>query len=171
MEKWKNDHEISKKRGGEIREVEYINPIFQKQTKPNNNIVKQNTKNRKTRSDKRHNIKFPISTDMRRLLKTYCKLASIKYCEQGKEPITQTTFNTILLNYGLNNMEIVSLDGPYRDTKIYMHTNLLEEDYQYIGGPYGLAIQHHLSERKVVYYIILSVLRWIERSGKLEEIL
>jgi len=95
----------------------------------------------------------------------------MKYRKQGKEPITQTTFNTILLNYGLNNMEIVSWDGQYRDTKVYMHTNLLEEEYQKIGSPYGLAIQHHLSERKVVYFVILSVLRWIERSGKLEEIL
>lgn len=52
-----------------------------------------------------------------------------------------------------------------------MHTMLKENHYQSIGGPYGLAIQRQMSERKVVFFIMESVLNWIEKGGSLEEIL
>jgi hypothetical protein len=39
-----------------------------------------------------------------------------------------------------------------------MHTNVLEIEYEEIGDPHGLSIRRGLSDRKVVYQIMMSVL-------------
>lgn len=126
---------------------------------------------KQTRSDKCHNIKFPVSPVTQMKLRTYCKQIKGFYHKKDGQAISQTTFNTFLLRYGLRHMEIVDWDMDYEDTKTYMHTMLKEKEYQEIGGPYGLAIQKQLSERKVVFFIIASVLRWIEKGGSLEKII
>ena len=52
-----------------------------------------------------------------------------------------------------------------------MHTQPLETDYREIGGPYGLSIQKQLSDRKVVYYLVISALDWLRREGDYDKIL
>ncbi|WP_274856883.1 hypothetical protein [Bacillus methanolicus] len=154
----------------------YINPLFNKPTIINEIKLKEKTltkavKNRAVRKDKTHNIKFPVSPIIQMKLKSYCKQAGRIYKKQGKEPLSQTKFNTLLLRFGLQHEEILKWTHDYNDTKVYMHTNILETEYTEIGGPHGLAIRKNLSDRKVVYQIMLSVLQWLEGGGTLEKIL
>jgi hypothetical protein len=181
VEKWKSDHALFLKREveGGVKSVDYIDPI----TNYNNVISKKekqslkptsanSSKIRAARKDTQKNVKFPISPVMQIKLRSYCKQAGRIFVQQGKEPITQTKFNTALLRYGLNNPDIIQWDFEYQDTKTYMHTQLLKVEYENeIGGPYGLAVRKSLSDRKVVYQVIHSVLNWLERSGALEKIL
>ncbi|MCM2534630.1 hypothetical protein NDK43_22645 [Neobacillus pocheonensis] len=126
---------------------------------------------RQSRSDKCHNIKFPVTPIMQMKLRTYCKqMGRLLQTKEG-QPLTQTAFNTTLLQFGLSHIDIVDWFQDYEDTKTYMHTMLKKNNYNLIGGPYGLAIQKQLSERKVVFFVMASVLRWIEKGGSLEKIL
>ncbi|QCJ45513.1 hypothetical protein FAY30_26610 (plasmid) [Bacillus sp. S3] len=155
----------------------YINPLFNNtaitKTKPPSAVQKkQSDKIRATRSDKTHNIKFPVTPILQMKLKSYLRQAKRMYQIEGKEDITQTKFNTLLLRYGLAHKKILIWNHEYQDTKVYMHTNILEIEYEKeIGGPHGLTIQKNLSDRKVVFHIILSVLRWLEGGGDIEKIL
>lgn len=90
---------------------------------------------------------------------------------QGRQPLSQTKFNTILLRFGLQHDDILLWDTPYMDSKVYMHTNILETEYSDIGGPHGLAIRKNMSERKVVYHVMISVLKWLEGEGQIEKII
>lgn len=126
---------------------------------------------RKTRSDKRHNVKFPISPTEHQLLKMTFKQASESLANKGNKELTQTHFNTILLKFALSHLEVVDWNKPYKDTKRYMHTQPLETDYREIGGPYGLSTQKQMSDRKVVYYLVISALHWLRREGNYEKIL
>jgi len=128
-------------------------------------------KKRQIRSDKCHNIKFPVTSIMQMKLRTYCKQMNRLYWAPDGQVFSQTVFNTALLQFGLSRMEIVDWNLVYEDTKIYMHTMLKEECYLRIGGPYGIAIQKQLSERKAAFIIIASVLQWVETGGTFEEIL
>lgn len=159
--------------------MDYINPIFSNSniTKETPKVSKQSNINkpkvkRATRKDKQHNIKFPVSPMLQMKLKSTFRQAKRLYQIKGREELKQTKFNTALLRYGLEHKEIIRWDHEYKDTRVYMHTSLLETEYEgEIGGPHGLAIQKNLSERKVVYQIIISVLKWIEGGGSIEEIL
>ncbi|MFD0051513.1 hypothetical protein ACFVHQ_19710 [Actinomycetes bacterium NPDC127524] len=153
-----------------------LNPMFQKKNHINNRPALKNDtekikKNRQPRNDKCHNIKFPVNTLMQMKLRTYCKQARYLGFLKNGQPMSQTVFNTALLLYGLKQIERVSWDLEYEDTKIYMHTMPKEEDYRLIGGPYGIAIQKQTSDRRVVFMVVHSVLQWIEKGGSLEEIL
>ncbi|MFP7442636.1 MULTISPECIES: hypothetical protein [Bacillus] len=158
--------------------MEYINPIFSnskivKEVKPTE--IKRNQKPkqpRAVRSDRQHNIKFPITSIVQMKLRSHCKQGNRHLKFQGKAEITQTKFNTLLLRYGLQHPHLLQWTHEYTDTKTYMHTNLLENEYIHsIGGPHGIAIQKNLSDRKVVFQIIFSVLKWMEGEGSLEKIL
>lgn len=157
--------------------MDYINPLFNhtEKTKENKLSTHQTKKHkpiRATRSDKTHNIKFPVDSITQMKLKSLCKQANRIYPQQGKDNLKQTKFNTLLLQYGLNHKDLIRWDYEYKDTKVYMHTTLLEIEYEReIGGPHGLAIRKNLSERKVVYQIMMSILQWIERGGELEKII
>lgn len=161
--------------------MDYINP-FQPIRKQNTQIVnvpektrsnqqKFPKKKRSERSDKTHNAKFPVTPIEHMKLKSYCKQAKRLYVQEGKESLTQTKFNNILLRFGLKNQHLISWDNDYTDTKVYMHTNILKTEFIEIGGPHGLAVRKNLSERKVVYHIIVSVIKWLEGEGSLEKIL
>lgn len=184
MEKWKNSQRIIPKKLDESvgeRSLEYLNPI---QPVKKNNVTKIiNTKNldaankksssnfRRTRSDKTKQVKFPVNQIERMKLRSYCKQAQRIYRDRGLEPLSQTKFNNVLLRFGLNHLHLVKWDRQYKDTGTYMHTNILETEYAEIGGPHGLAVRKNLSERKIVYFIIISVVKWMEGEGSLEEIL
>lgn len=156
----------------------YINPLFtnieitkEKKTLPVQTAVSKQ-KNRAPRKDRTHDLKFPVSSITQMKLKSYLKQAQRLAKMKGQVELKQTKFNTLLLQFGLKHKEILNWNHEYRDTKVYMHTTLLETEYLIeIGGPHGLAIQKNRSERKVVYHIILSVLNWLEGGGSLEAIL
>ncbi|MBT2688345.1 hypothetical protein J7I93_09140 [Bacillus sp. ISL-47] len=156
--------------------MDYINPLFDKPAITNSKkpIAKRPQKSHKQRSvrkDKTHNIKFPVSPLIQMKLKSFCKQAARIERQRGRESISQTKFNTILLRFALQHEEIINWTHEYSDTKVYMHTNILETEYTEVGGPHGLAIRKNLSERKVVYHMIHSVLTWMEGEGSLEKIL
>lgn len=169
------EHKIQR---GREKGMEYINPLFKnapEKIQPITNSAKKKQSKtspaRAVRSDKTHNVKFPVSSIMQMKLKSLCRQAGRIYKEQRKEPISQTKFNTILLRYGLQHTEIINWTYEYSDTKVYMHTNILEAEYMDIGGPYGFAVRKNLSERKVVFQIMNSVVRWLEGEGSLEKII
>lgn len=157
--------------------MDYINPLFnnieisnEKKTPTPSQPIRVSTK-RAVRSDKCHGIKYPVSPVIQMKLKSYRAEAARIYKSQRKVPLSQTKFNTELLRFGLRNEHILTWQHEYKDTKVYMHTNLLETEYIEIGGPHGLAIRKNLSERKVVYQVMLSVLKWLEGGGTIEKIL
>ncbi|RHW36004.1 hypothetical protein D1B31_18115 [Neobacillus notoginsengisoli] len=156
----------------------YINPLFNDSRIEKSKLaetpkpkIKSNNNKRVTRKDKTHNIKFPVSDLTQMKLKSLCKQAARIYRIEGKQPLSQTKFNTLLLRYGLLNNDILTWNRPYQDSKVYMHTNLLETEYAEIGGPHGLTVRKNISDRKVVYHIMNSVLNWLERGGNLEKII
>lgn len=155
--------------------MEYLNPIFNEQKVTENNkkaYTVKNTKPRKTRNDKTHNIKFPITNIEKMKLQSLCRQIKRRQKEKGKEIIEQTKLNTLLLEYGLNNPILIKWDKPYRDSKQYMHTNILETSYdREIGGPFGFSVRKGISDRKTVYIVISSVLDWLEEGGHIEKIL
>lgn len=158
--------------------MDYINPLFNnieittKKKSPAPNQSKKISKSvRAVRLDKCKNIKFPVNPTVQMKLKSYRAEAARIYKAQRKDPLSQTKFNTALLRFGLKHEHILSWEHQYKDTKVYMHTNILETEYIEIGGPHGLAIRKNLSERKVVYQVMLSVIKWLEGGGTIEKIL
>ena len=77
---------------------------------------KKSTTTRKTRSDKRHNVKFPITPTEHQLLRIAFKQASEGFKCMNKKELTQTLFNTSLLTFALSHLEIVDWNKPYKDT-------------------------------------------------------
>lgn len=132
--------------------------------------TQQPVKSRRTRSDKCHDIKFPVTLEEKVRLKIACKQSDFFYKKKKglNVKITQTRFNTLLLRYALKNLSIVKWDRQYSDSPTYMHTKPLESEYDEIGGIYGLANVYGLSERKTVYCLVISALEWIE-SDKRDE--
>lgn len=156
--------------------MESLNPMFQNTHSKKVISIKKapehhTPKKRHVRSDKCHNIKFPVTPIMQMKLRTYCKQINILSRIPNGQVLSQTLFNTTLLRFGLSRIELIDWNLTYEDTKTYMHTMLKEPYYQRIGGPYGIAIQKQLSERKAAFMIIGSVLCWIEKGGSLEEII
>jgi hypothetical protein len=162
--------------------VEYINPIFKNKNTINDKTKKtsvrpqqpQNPKVRAYRSDKQHNIKFVVTPVLQMKLKSFLRVGKKIYERQGKNPnvLTQTKFNTSLLRFGLKNPNLIKWDWEYRDSKIYMHTQLLKKEYEMeIGGAHGLTVRKRATDRKVVSFIIYSVIQWLEGSGDLEKII
>lgn len=149
---------FSEKPKQEKKPVAIMPPTVSKQVKKTNN-------SRKVRSDKTHNLKFPVTPVEHMELRTTCKQASDLYKRLKNDDLTQTKFNTYLLNYALKNLAIVNWNRPYQDSKKYMHATPLETIYQDIGGPHGLAIQKGISERKVTFYLVLSALKFIKGDG------
>ena len=156
--------------------MDYINPLFKdsaivKPKKPAGQKKKNLERVRAVRNDKTHNVKFPVNQIVQLKLKSHCKQAARLYRALAREPLSQTKFNTLLLRYGLKNDHIQRWDHEYKDTKVYMHTNVLETEYEEIGGPHGLSVRKGLSDRKVVFQVMLSVLYWLEGEGEIEKII
>lgn len=133
-------------------------------SKDASNIKKASIRKRSVRFDKCKDIKFPVSKNEQIRLKSVCKKADVFY--KGiygyDKKLTQTHFNTLLLQYALKNEIVVNWDRPYKDSKVYMHTKPTEKEYELIGGPNGLSIKKAVSDRKLVYYLVISVLELLE---------
>ena len=154
--------------------MEYINPLFKQQKiiKETSSTPKKNSNQRKIRCDKTHNIKFPVTDTERIKLRSLCQQVKRDFIKQGKKGIEQTKFNTLLLEYGLDNQHLIRWDWEYSDSKHYMHTNILQTQYeQEIGGPHGLSIRKGLTDRKVAYMVIMSVLQWVQGDGDIEKVI
>ncbi|MCM3390432.1 hypothetical protein LG296_20520 (plasmid) [Ureibacillus chungkukjangi] len=128
---------------------------------------------RKIRSDKSRDIKFPVSKSEQIRLKTVCKQADIFYKKiyGYDKKLTQTHFNTLLLNYALKQLDEVDWHKVYLDSKMYMHTKPTETEYTAIGGPYGLSTMKGISDRKVVYFLVITALENLERQGDYNSVL
>lgn len=155
--------------------LDNLNPIFSQPSKNEDKLqletkISENKtlKKRKTRSDKGHHVKFPVSIDQLISFKT--SLERFKFHYPHIE-IMQTKYNTLLLSYALDNIKIVDWDLEYIGTSDYhMTTKLPEHRYQEIGGVHGLAINRGLSARKTVYKMTISSLNYIEKGGYYGEI-
>ncbi|MED3554111.1 hypothetical protein [Cytobacillus praedii] len=150
-----------------------LNPLFAElnQYKTAKNKPKQQIKDRAERRDKQHNVKFPVDHIFHMKLRTYCKQLEPLYKTKYNRPLAQTKFNTLLLRYVLNHLELVDWELDYSDTKRYMHTNLLKLEYKEIGGSYGISIRKGISDRRTVYLMMRAGLTWVERGGNIEEII
>lgn len=132
-------------------------------------------KNRQTRSDKCHDVKFPVTTEEKVRLKIALKQSSHIYqrFHDPDQKLTQTNFNTALLRYSLRAIKkdthFVLWDRLYADSPSYMHTKPKEFEYDDIGGTYGLATLKGLSDRKTVYCLVISALESLEKGGVTHE--
>ncbi|NHN33331.1 hypothetical protein [Paenibacillus agricola] len=98
-------------------------------------------KERKTRSDKLHDIRFPVTPDERMRLRRIGKHLKL----------TETACCTHLLMLALQLREQRIPSYPYEDTRRYMHVKPTEEWYKIIAE---LAIHYDVSERQMVYRLI-----------------
>lgn len=123
---------------------------------------------RKIRSDRAVDVKFPVTEDQEFVLKT-----SFKKCKQVSPDmhLTQTKYNTMLLKYALDHLEIVFWERLYKDTGKYKHTKLAIKHYEQINGLYGIADTRGLTERKTVYLMVISALEFIERTEAYGELI
>lgn len=154
--------------------MDNLNPLFNEIGNRPSNRTKKTVyvaQQRKERSDKQKNIKFPVDHLFHLKLRTLCRQAAPAYQRKYRKPLSQTKFNTLLLRYVLNHVDMVSWELEYSDSKRYLHTNILKSEYKEIGGPYGLSIRIGFSDRKTVYMMMRAGLKWIERGGEIEEIL
>lgn len=120
---------------------------------------------RKVRSDKHRDIKFPVSKEEQIRLKIACKLANSQLHNDNQE-MKQTRFNTLLLEYSLkNNLDTLNLDRLYKDSNLYMHTKPSGREYEIIGGPHGLSTRNGISDRRLVYCLVITALETFERKG------
>ncbi|MGE8081363.1 hypothetical protein [Peribacillus loiseleuriae] len=135
-------------------------------------VIQHKPQIRATRSDKLHNIKFPIDENLRLELKRLKKVCAPAYYRKYSEKLEQTKFNSLLLSRGLNTQkDHIDWKQSYKDSGRYMHVVINEIDYNEIGGGYGIAILKDISERRAVYCIMKAMIRWVKNGGSLEEIL
>lgn len=156
-------------------------PFFQIKPNGENNKLPINTSNiredsirrRQIRSDKCRDIKFPVSKLEQIRFKSACKQADFFYkkIHGYDQKLTQTHFNTLLLKYALRNQHEVGWERPYKDSKVYMHTKPTEKEYELIGGPHGLSTRKAISDRKLIYCLVISVLEYLEHKGEYKSVI
>lgn len=138
-------------------------------------VIKKPTqpkKPRKIRSDKCHDIKFPVTNQQLAYFKMLYKQSKPYYKQKRGKDLSQTKFNTLLLMYALERMINVNWNAEYEDTKRYLHVKPVEHYYEQIGGSHGLSTQKGLSDRKTTYYVMISALEEVRKGGiSLEQIL
>lgn len=164
------------KRGEGLMSGNHI-PLFPLKQNSQDNKVLGNTfedktnsevRTRQVRSDKCRDIKFPVSKYEQVRLKTACKQADLIYkkIHGYDQKLSQTSFNTLMLNYALKHMDSLKWERPYKDTKKYMHTKPTESEYLLIGGINGLSTKEGISDRKLVYCLVITILEILEREGE-----
>ena len=145
-----------------------LNPIFKQLHEDTSQVQKRSaaeSRQRKTRFDKTHDIKIPLSDYEKQKLMSFFK----EYHAKGMTS-SLTVFNTQLLRFMLRNSDLIVWDLPYKDTKRYVHVKPNQIEYNLIGGANGYSIQKGIfSERRCTYLIIASGLRYLERGGVLSE--
>ncbi|QVY63968.1 hypothetical protein [Cytobacillus gottheilii] len=126
---------------------------------PAKNNAKKEPSLRKTRFDKTDPRKFPVSEQENILLKRMFKMRKDQL--QAK---SITEFITMLLRFGLRHPELINDSLAYKDTGIYktIKPNQLEKT-----ETEELAIRLNMSERKVFYSIVFSVVLYMQKGGSL----
>lgn len=131
--------------------------------KKNSTVLHQESKHNKTRFDKTSPRKFPVSElenkELRRLylfLKDELKASSL------------TDFLTMILRFGLRHPELLKSNFHYENTGIYKTVKPNQIEKELLSGRSGFAIEWGMSERRALYQIIFSVLRYVKQGGKLE---
>lgn len=120
----------------------------------------------KTRWDKTHSMKFPVTMkqemEIRKLWKRHKSTLEVIH----DRDISLTKFNTMLLRFGLRNKDIVR-EHLYENTGTYKTVKPNQVEYELIGGIEGMAINLGVSERRALTYIMLSVLEYMSSGGQL----
>ncbi|MGY3716044.1 hypothetical protein ACWE42_11010 [Sutcliffiella cohnii] len=154
-----------------------LNPIFNEEGKDTNfseQLVIQTQSNlpkkeRVTRSDRTHSVKFPVSLDQQILFKSSLRRFKFHY---SHIEIKQTKYNTLLLAYALHHPQIIDWTMKYIGTsEFHMTTKLQQRKYTEIDGIHGIALTRGFSTRKTVGLMTLSALTFIEKEDRYYEIL
>ncbi|WP_240416620.1 hypothetical protein [Paenibacillus periandrae] len=122
----------------------FLNQIIEEsrtQKNANKNKTQLKTKERKIRSDKIHDIRFPVTPVERMMFRRIGKSLNL----------TETACCTHLLLSALQKRDQRIPSYPYEDTRRYMHVKPTEEWYKIIAE---LAIYYDVSERQMVYRLI-----------------
>ncbi|GGG18662.1 hypothetical protein [Paenibacillus abyssi] len=119
-----------------------LNPIF-KQSASSPKPLTTLKPDRKDRSDKKHDMKFPVTPAQKALIR---KLA-VQQGMKGRE----TAFATKLLIEALSSMDGLP-EYDYHDTKSYMHVKPGQLIYEKV---FALAVENGLSERQVVTRLVI----------------
>jgi len=130
-----------------------LNPIFKEHVSTSNPNLNTNAKPvpRKPRSDKTHDIRFPVTAELKTLIRRLAKANKMK----------ETQYTTKMLLAALSSCQILP-EYDYHDTKIYMHVKPTELHYEKV---FDLAVKHGISERKTVTQLIIYILN--QRGGRL----
>jgi hypothetical protein len=107
---------------------------------------------RKQRSDKTHDIKFPVTPEQKAEIRRLAKSNGMK----GKE----TYYATKMLLSALSFCKTLP-EYNYNDTKLYMHVKPTETYYEMV---FALAANHGISERQAVTRLVIYVLN--QRGGR-----
>lgn len=165
------------RKGEEGKMFDNLNPLFNEpKTVSNKNTLNnkfqktfQEKKKRAPRSDRGHQVKFPVTLEQQILFKSSLQRFKFHYPDIEMK---QTKYNTLLLSYALDHLHVVDWDMDYIGTsEHHMTTKLPEYRFLEIGGIHGLSIQKGLSNRKTVYKMTISTLNYIEKGGYYGEIL
>ncbi|CAG7651192.1 hypothetical protein ACFQI7_27595 [Paenibacillus allorhizosphaerae] len=117
-------------------------------------VTRPKQRTRKERSDKKKDIKFPVTPAQREELRKLAKELRIEKMDPTRK--FETISNTLVLKKALEQYSIFPERYPplvYSDTGQYMHAEALLRDYVIIEE---LAIKLNLSIRKTVYRLIMN---------------
>lgn len=150
---------------GEERSKMSINPIFREPVpdSPNKPLLnKPNLKpevpaelpapqprQRKTRSDKTHDMRISVSLNQKALIRRLAKESNM----------TPTKYATKMLLSALSTCRSLP-EYDYRDTKIYVHVKPAQLDYQKV---FEFAVANDVSEREAATRLVMHVFR--QRGG------
>ncbi|TVY07307.1 hypothetical protein [Paenibacillus cremeus] len=111
-------------------------------------------KSRQVRSDKKDDIKFPVTDAMLEALTRSYRI----YKKRHRGELFETGYHTLLLEKAL--MKDVSMfpEVPYQDTKMYKHVNLVQF---YSDKVFELALKWKCSQRKAIFRIMYTL---VERN-------
>ncbi len=113
---------------------------------PNEKQYNKPSRPRKERSDKKKDVKVPLTEEQKRL---------VRWGAYKKE-MTATSFSTMLVEQALTKPYIKGLPViPYEDTYDYVHIKLKKTEYDEVVR---LSILWNVSVRKGVHRILLSML-------------
>jgi hypothetical protein len=136
--------------------------------------ITKNTILKNTRSDKGKNVKFPVTYEQQIQFKQSFQKFRRVYEKEIKTyypKIGQCKYNTLLIVYALDHLEIVEWNLEYSDKNKYFRTSIPHSRHSNeIAGPYGLSVRKNMSERKAVYMLAIAGLKTIEQGGKYHEI-
>ncbi|MDP5276101.1 hypothetical protein [Chengkuizengella axinellae] len=123
--------------------------------------TKSKVKIRKPRSDKLFPRKFPVTEETRKEIR---KRFIIHKRAFRNESLTITEFNTMLLRFGLRNLNILTDEFQYVDTRDYKTVKPNDLEKSFISGIDGLVDEWGVSERKAIHHIICSVLEYLKSN-------